>query len=340
MWNLGETAQAMEVLVTSRHLAMYAHEELGRYGYDEKAWFRPNVRQEAFLAELTRQGLDARVSFRTAPPANLDDLCLFHTSEYVSMVREQCTRAEGALDHGPTLARPHMERAAAHVAGAVLDATRRIVAGELRTAFVPIAGFHHAHAAQARMYCLYNDPAMALSWLLRRTEGTLAYVDIDIHQGDGVYEGFSAEPRVCIVDIHEDPSTLFPHSPETPGDGVFPGRRQDDGTGEARGTKLNVALSPHTTDEMYLSVWEEAEAFLRRAKPRFIVFVSGVDGLKGDPLSHQQLTISVVSEVTRRVRRVADEFADGRLLVLGGGGYDIDNVSKGWAAVVSALLED
>ena len=118
--------------------------------------------------------------------------------------------------------RAHVERAATHVVGAVMDATRRILAGEIATAFVPIAGFHHAHAEEARLYCLYNDPVVALSWLLTQLDGNLAYIDIDIHQGDGVYEAFADEPRVHVVDLHEDPSTLFPHSPEAPGEGHFP----------------------------------------------------------------------------------------------------------------------
>ena len=160
-----------------------------------------------------------------------------------------------ALLGGVTYARVGVERAARHIVGAVLDATRRIVDGQFDCAFVPIAGFHHAHADQARMYCLYNDPAVAITWLLTQIEGNVAYVDIDIHQGDGVYTGFAHEPRVRIVDLHEDWSTMFPFTPDQPGRGPFTGRASDTGLGRGEGTKLNVPLAPHTTDAAYIDHW-------------------------------------------------------------------------------------
>ncbi len=239
---------------------------------------------------------------------------------------------------GPTFARKHIEPAATWVAGAAIDATRRIVAGEFKKAFVPIAGFHHAHREEARLYCLYNDPALALATALQTLDGTLAYVDIDIHHGDGVYEGFAAEPRVVIADLHEDPSTLFPYTPEARGQGEFWGRRSASGRGAAVGTKLNIPLAPNTTDDAYLALWVEAEAHIRAARPQFIVFESGVDGLHNDPTSNQLITERAIREVTRSVRAVADELAEGRLLVLGGGGYDPAGVGSAWCAVVEALL--
>lgn len=239
---------------------------------------------------------------------------------------------------GPTFARVNVERAATAVVGAVVDATRRILAGEARVAFVPIAGYHHAHREEARLYCLYNDPAIALAWALARTEGHVAYVDIDIHHGDGVYEGFAEEPGVVIADLHEDPSTLFPFTPDAPGKGERWGRRDATGRGAGAGTKLNIPLAPNTTDAEYLAKWAEAEAFIRAARPRFIVFEAGVDGLGGDPMSNQLLSDDVVYQVTRRVRAVADECADGRLLVLGGGGYELQATARAWARVVEALL--
>jgi acetoin utilization protein AcuC len=254
-------------------------------------------------------------------------------------VGETFLAAEPPRLAGPTLARAHIERAATWVAGAAIDATRRILSGEFRKVFIPIAGFHHAHAQEARLYCLYNDPALAIHHALAHVEGNVAYIDIDIHQGDGVYDAFADEPRVFIADLHEDWSTLFPYTPDEPGEGDFSGRRAASGRGSAVGTKRNIALKPQTTDTQYLAHWEEAEAFVRAANPEFIVFESGVDGLENDPLSNQRLSTRAIYEVTRRVCALADECASGRLLVLGGGGYEVEGASKGWAAVVRALLD-
>ena len=319
-------------------LPIYAAPELGAYGYHEKAWFKPDVRLQGFLTALAARDFGDVLEFRHAPPATDEEILLFHTAAHLHHVRTRCATNEGALDEGPTFARAHIERAATHVVGAVMDATRGILRGDFETAFVPIAGFHHAHADQARMYCLYNDPAIALSFVLTQLAGTVAYIDIDVHQGDGVYAAFASEPRVRIVDLHEDPSTLFPHTPAAPGEGAFPGRRTETGQGAGLGCTLNIPLAPYTTDEDFLAHWTEAEAFIRQSRPQFIVFASGVDCLEGDPLSNQCVTVAAIHEVTRRVRALARETAQGRLLVLGGGGYDLDNVAQGWTTVVDALL--
>jgi acetoin utilization protein AcuC len=406
-----------------RRLHVYADPELGAYGYEEKAWYLPGARLEAFLDEARARGLTETIDFVSAGPATDAQLQSFHTAAYVASVVSHCAKDEGSLDGavapivqdavrllkavseaanaqgaasesvvraqlaatlvpamsfdtymdylgaeqllvhdatastirlgagagaflgsanprltGPTLARVGVERAARWICGAALDATRRILAGDYQRVFIPVAGFHHAHAAEARMYCLYNDPVLAIRHALGQLSGTVAYIDIDIHQGDGVYEAFVEEPRVVIADLHEDPSTLFPYTPEQPSEQHFPGRREDHGRGAGAGRKLNIALAPQTTDAEYLALWAEAEAFVRAAKPQFIVFESGVDGLASDPLSNQSLSTKAIDEVTRRVCALADESAGGRLLVLGGGGYELEGTKRGWCTVVEALL--
>ena len=278
------------------------------------------------------------MKFNKAGTASRDDLLLVHTPEYIDFVKKRCAEGTGALDQGATFARPHMERAASHVVGAVMDATRRIIAGNASTVFVPISGFHHAFPDEARLYCLYNDPAIAIQWALTQLKGNVGYIDIDIHQGDGVYRTFADDPRVYIADLHEDPSTLFPHSPETPGTGHLGGRRDENGSGAASGTKLNIPLSPFTDDQTFLKLWEEAKLFIRKAKPEYIVFECGVDCLEGNPLSNQKISTQAIAEITRRVYSIARETAEGRLLVLGGGGYDLNNVTRDWTTIVSTLL--
>lgn len=234
---------------------------------------------------------------------------------------------------GPTYARRHVEEAARFICGAVLDATRRIVAGELGTAFVPIAGFHHAFRDESRMYCVYNDPVLAIAAALQAVEGPIAYIDVDIHQGDGVYAAFADNPRVIIADLHAD--TAGPSERAAPG----AVRRTGDVALGAAGTKLALALGAGTDDAGYLAAWEQAEAFVRAARPAFVVFEAGVDGLATDPMSNQALTPEVFGEVARRVKALARDHAGGRLLVLGGGGYEVGGMARGWANVVEALLD-
>jgi acetoin utilization protein AcuC len=322
----------------SAAVGIYQGAGIRAYGYEEKPWFLPG-RLDLFLGELAARGLDRRARMIEGPKATDEEILIFHTRAHLERVRRLCAANEGALDHGPTLARAGIEAAATHVVGAVLDAARRIVTGELTRAFVPIAGFHHAHREEARAYCLYNDPVILIRWLLQQRIVPIGYVDVDVHHGDGVYAAFAADPSVYIADVHEDGRTLFPHSPEAPGPGPFPGDRENDGEGEARGTKLNLPLAAGATDADFDRAWEEAEAFLERAKPAFIVFESGADGLAGDPMAHLGLTPESLRKATRRLRAMAERHASGRLLVLGGGGYAEGGMVSGWCAVVEALLE-
>ncbi|MFO0755791.1 MAG: hypothetical protein U0359_04840 [Byssovorax sp.] len=318
-------------------VGLYAQAALGAYGYAEKPWFLPN-RQDAFLAALAARGLDRRFVRRDAPPATSEEILLFHTPAHLERVRRLCDRNQGALDHGPTLARRSVERAATHVVGAVLDAARCLLTGQLTAAFVPIAGFHHAHAAEARSYCLYNDCAIVLRFLLQHGVAPIAYADVDVHHGDGVYAAFAADPRVVIADLHEDARTLFPHAPEAPGPGPFPGDRTSTGEGPGLGTKLNLPLPAGSNDEVFLRAWDEAEAFLDRYRPAFVVFEAGADGLAGDPLAHLDLSPAALGTVTTRIAALAQRHAGGKLLVLGGGGYDPKNMAEGWCAVAESLL--
>jgi acetoin utilization protein AcuC len=322
----------------STRVGMWVGEELGAYGYEEKPWFRPD-RLAAFRKEATARGLDARLALHDAVPATDEDLLLVHSAAHVERVRRLCALNEGALDHGPTFARASVERAATHVVGSVVDATRRILAGELKRAFVPIAGFHHAFRDEARSYCLYNDAAIAVKLARESGVATVGYVDVDVHQGDGVYRVFASDPGVVIADLHEDWTTLFPNTPEKPSEKPMPGGREDVGDGDARGTKLNIPLAPGTTDADFRAAWAEAEAFLDAKKPAFIVYVSGADGLDGDPMAHCKLSVDTLRFATQRVIALAERHAGGRLLVLGGGGYEMTNMVNGWCAVVETLLE-
>ena len=320
-------------------VGVYTGEQLGAYGYAEKPWFLPHVRLHAFVEELGRRGLDARVSMLPAPRADDADLLRFHTAEHVARVRRLCAANAGALDHGPTFARASVETAATHVVGAVAYATRGLLAGDLDRAFVPIAGFHHAHRAEARNYCLYNDVAIAVALLLDQGVTPVAYVDIDAHHGDGVYDAFATDPRVLIADVHQDGRTLWPFSPESPGTEPVTGERAHRGHGAAEGTKLNIPLQPGSTDEHLRTAFDEIEAFLAPRAPSFVVFESGADCLAGDPLASLSFTTDSLAHATRRLAQLAKRTARGRMLVLGGGGYDLTQIGRAWCTVVEALLE-
>lgn len=302
---------------------------LGAYHFGASHPFGP-YRMDAFLDACHRQGLDHRF---TAYPSRIADeatIRLFHTPEYVTRVRNAEANGEAWLDQGDTPVFPGIFAAASRVVGTTLAGLDRILAGEGRRAFTPIAGLHHARRDRAAGFCVFNDCGVAIEYL-RCVHGLqrIAYVDIDAHHGDGVFYGFETDPSVFIVDFHEDGRYLYPGT----------GMAEETGQGPARGTKRNIPLPMEANDVTFARLWPGALGFLRAARPEFVLLQCGADSLEGDPITHLAFTAKVHATVTRDLCRLADDFCDGRLLAMGGGGYNPGNIAAAWTAVVTALLE-
>jgi acetoin utilization protein AcuC len=155
----------------------------------------------------------------------------------------------------------------------------------------------------------------------------VAYVDIDAHHGDGVFYGFEADPEVRFADLHEDGRYLYPGT----------GSRSETGRGPAAGTKLNIPLPPGADDSVFLAVWQEVERYLEEAEPELILLQCGADSIAGDPITHLQLTPEAHAHAARRLGVFADRFAKGRVLGMGGGGYNRTNLGNAWTRVVEEL---
>jgi len=307
---------------------IYLGESLARYAFGPEHPFGP-LRYGAFVAELESRGLLQHLCTQQPVQASQEQLEWFHTHDYVERVKQQSQTGEGLLDAGDTPAFLGMYEAAATVAGSVLDAVARIITGECRHAFVPIAGLHHARRGGAAGFCVFNDCGIAIE-ALRREHGIqrIAYVDIDAHHGDGVYYSFADDPEVYIVDFHEDGRYLYPGS----------GDATEVGEGVARGSKLNIPLPPGADDKAVEKLWPSVEAFIRNAQPEFILLQCGADSLAGDPLTHLRYSSSTHRHVAERLCAVANDCCDSRLLALGGGGYDLENIADAWCAVVETML--
>ncbi|HEX9802709.1 MAG TPA: acetoin utilization protein AcuC [Gammaproteobacteria bacterium] len=307
---------------------LYLGEALAAYQFGEGHPFGP-LRYGAFVDELQRRGLQQRVCLQSPLQASEAQLEWFHTHDYVMRVKRQSASGEGLLDFGDTPAFKGVFEAAATVVGSVLDALQRIMDGECRNAFVPIAGLHHARRGAAAGFCVFNDCGVAIE-ALRREHGIhrVAYVDIDAHHGDGVYYAFADDPELFIVDFHEDGRYLYPGS----------GAASETGDGVAKGSKLNIPLPPGADDRMVADLWGAAEAFIRQARPEFIILQCGADSLAGDPLTHLAYSAATHRMVAERVGRLAADQCEGRLLALGGGGYLPGNIAAAWCEVVEALL--
>jgi len=310
-------------------LRLYYGKALAEYGFGAGHPFGPD-RLDAFWQECQRRRLPARASIGEPRIATIAEIERFHTAEYVARVRRQSETGEGYLDYGDTPAFPGVFEAAATVVGTTLDACEQVMRGKAVRAFVPIAGLHHARRDQASGFCVFNDVGCAIE-SLRANHGVrrIAYVDIDAHHGDGVYYAYDSDPDLIVADVHEDGRYLYPGT----------GAADENGTGAAAGTKLNRPMPPGADDRAFLDIWPELEAFVRRGRPEIILLQAGADSLAGDPITHLRYSAAAHGHATKRLRQVADELCNGRLVATGGGGYDRTNLAHAWCAVVEALLD-
>ncbi|MGB5132789.1 MAG: hypothetical protein WBO00_09255 [Steroidobacteraceae bacterium] len=304
-------------------------ERAARYAFGDGHPFGSD-RLDAFMRELVAEGLDRRVQTLGPRAATRSELELFHLPAFLDLVQARSLTGEGYLDAGDTPAFKGVYEAAGDVVGSTLVATEALMNAQARRAFVPIAGLHHASRGHAAGFCVFNDCGVVAEHL-KKAHGLerIAYVDIDAHHGDGVYYGFEDDPALIFADLHEDGRFLYPGS----------GASEETGTGAARGTKLNLPLPPGAGDAQFLEAWALVEAHLERHRPQFLIFQCGADSLEGDPITHLRLTEEAHAHAATRLCQIADRFASGRILGVGGGGYNRRNLARAWTRVVRAFVE-
>lgn len=264
-----------------------------------------------------------RVSVHTpVEAASLADLLRVHDADYIAAV-ERASNDVRAVDEyrglgtsdDPVFAGMHA--ASALVGGATLAAARAVHAGTAQHAVNIAGGLHHAMPDRASGFCIYNDIGIAIAWLLAQGYRRIAYIDVDVHHGDGVQAMFYDDPRVLTISIHEDPRTLFP------GTG-FP---WESGGPGAQGTAINIALPAGTGDQGWLRAFHAiVPDALGAFDPQIIVSQHGCDSHFEDPLAHLTLSIDGQRMSYEAIHRWAHRYAEGRWIAVGGGGYEWVNV--------------
>ncbi len=312
----------------SDSVLVYKGSELASYGFGDPHPFGFD-RHDVFQSELIKAGVDTEIEFGRPRRASVDDLLLFHTADYIDLVSRKSALGEGYLDDGDTPAMPGIFDAASDVVGTTLAAVDAIMAGQAKRAFVPIAGLHHAARDRAAGFCVFNDCGVAAEYLRKKYNiQRIAYVDIDAHHGDGVFDGFEDDPDLIFADIHEDGRYLYPGT----------GAAEETGKGRARGTKLNIPIAPGADDSDFFREWRRVEEFLERAKPEFILFQGGADSLEGDPITHLCFTEEAHASAAAALCRLADKHCGGRIVGTGGGGYNRDNLARAWTRIVQSFV--
>src|SRR5690625_746057 len=217
-----------------------------------------------------------------APVARRNELELVHDPDFISSVEQERSDEQYGLGTEDDPVFEGMHEAAARIAGGTLAATRAVWEGAVHRAVNFAGGMHHAMPGKAAGFCVYNDSAIAIQWLLDHGAQRVAYLDIDAHHGDGVERAFWNDPRVLTISIHQTGMSLFPGT----------GFAQDIGGAQARGTAVNIALPRHTRDDDWIrALVSVADPILREFRPEVLVSQHGCDSHFRDPLTGLEVSV-------------------------------------------------
>jgi acetoin utilization protein AcuC len=266
-------------------------------------------------------GMDQYRESRAATPA---ELARFHRPDYIAAVqtaeRTLAVSEEDSLRYnlgrgGNPVYGTMFRRPATGVGGSLIAAARLLAEGG--AIYSPGGGTHHGRPDRASGFCYFNDPVLAILHMLDAGLGRIAYIDFDVHHGDGVADAFADDDRVLVVSVHE--AGRWPHS----------GRMEEEGAGNL----FNYPVPPGMTDpEMDALVGEAIGPLVEGFRPDALVVQCGADALADDPLGHQNLSNGALWRAVRAMKGLAP-----RLLVLGGGGYNPWSVARCWTGIWAML---
>jgi acetoin utilization protein AcuC len=316
----------------SRSLRIFWDDRLTTYNFGPDHPLNP-VRVELTVALARELGVFdlsvvSQAGFATAAD---DQLTAVHDPAYIAAVRQAGDDLLANPRHGlgtpdnPVF--PDMHDASALVTGASLAAAEAVWSGLAEHAANVAGGLHHAMPDLASGFCVYNDPAIAIAWLLDQGARRVAYVDVDVHHGDGVQAVFYDDPRVLTISLHETPRTLFPGT----------GEPYETGGRNAEGYAVNVALPAGVGDGPWLRAFHAVVPPLLRAfHPEVLVSQHGCDSHTLDPLAHLTLTVDGQRAAYQAIHELAHETAGGRWVLTGGGGYELVHVvPRAWTHLLA-----
>lgn len=302
----------------------------GYLGYDFGNHPMNPVRLDFTIRLARALGVLEDVELISPVTATESELLTVHDPDYLDAVRK--ASSDGGFhgyglgtDDDPVFA--GMYEASALIAGGSRVAANQVWSGAVEHAVNIAGGLHHAMRGNASGFCVFNDVVLAINTLLAAGAQRVAYVDVDVHHGDGVQAAFYEDPRVLTVSLHQDPRTLFPGT----------GFASEIGLGAAEGTAINVALPPGCDDSGWLRAFMAVvPGAVRAFAPDVLVTQCGCDTHHEDPLANLQLSVDGQRTAIAALHRLAHELTEGRWVGLGGGGYGILRcVPRTWTNLIA-----
>jgi acetoin utilization protein AcuC len=308
--------------------AVIVHDDYLKYDFGPWHPFKP-YRWRLVLEILEKKkvfetGYVERISARYA---TLEELMLVHTPEYIEYVKRMSERGEGFLDYGDTPARKGVFEGAVVRVGGSLVGIDLLMNNVYKHAFNPCGGLHHAREDAAAGFCVFNDIAIAARYAQKRYNiRKIAIIDVDGHHGDGTQNIFYEDPDVLTISLHRY--------------GIYPGTGwyTEVGSGAGEGFSINIPLPEGVDDISYLYMFNNIVVpVVREYKPELIILQYGADSHYEDPLVGLGLTTRGYQEIMDTVHKLSHELSSGRILVTGGGGYNVNNTARIWSIGVIRL---
>ncbi len=258
-----------------------------------------------------------------------EDLQRVHSAAHVRALTE--ARGRAAMIDADTFLSPESVDVARLAAGAVLTSVDAVLdgpPGSRALAMVRPPG-HHAEAARAMGFCLFNNVAVGAAWARARGLARVAVVDYDVHHGNGTQWIFYEDPAVLFVSSHQ-----YPFYPGT-------GAADESGRGAGAGCTLNLPLPAGTGDAEFARVYRDAVVpALQRFRPGLLLVSAGFDAHARDPLGGMQLTTDGYTALTRCLIDAADALCEGRIVFVTEGGYDTGVLAECCQRVIDCASSD
>lgn len=287
-------------------------------------------RLDAILEGIQKNGIHKELFQIDFGKADVNDIAEIHTREYISRVEESCRCGASFIDSADTAISPKSYEVALYAVGGVISAVDAVVQKKVKNAFCAVRPpGHHAEASLALGFCLFNNVAIAARYIQKKYNlEKILIIDWDVHHGNGTQNAFYSDSSVLYFSIHQ--------SPHYPGSGM----QNETGSAEGEGFTINYPVPAGYGDSEYVEIFQRVVVPASHSfKPHFVLISCGFDPHMNDPLSGMRLTEKGFGKLTKIVKKIADEFCEGRLVSILEGGYDYDGISESSAVHIISLLE-
>jgi acetoin utilization deacetylase AcuC-like enzyme len=311
----------------------YLHDN--RYLLHDTGPYHPEMaeRLTAVYNGIKDAGLLDRLIPIAAVRADLKWIEAVHAPGYIRRFEEVCLSGNRTFDYPDNQMCVDTYETAYLAAGGIIEAVRRVMAGELDNAFCAARPpGHHAERNQAMGFCYFNNVAIAARYLqMEHGIQRVGIVDFDVHHGNGTQHIFEDDPTVFYYSIHQHPSFAFPGT----------GREFEEGVAGGLGFTKNSLVLPGQGDDVYQKLLQNdlAPAF-EQFQPEFIIASTGFDGHRDDDMSDINLSTEGYTWIMEFIMKLSNRLAGGRLVSVLEGGYCLDRLGELAANHVKVLLED